>query len=310
MKADGVFEGGGVKGIALIGAVAEMEDHGYVWDQLAGTSAGSIVATLLSAGYTSSELYEVFNQLNFSMFMKRVGWTRIPIVGSIYDLFWKKGLYPGQAVEEFVDGLLRKKGIRTFGDLPKEKLRIIASDITGGRMIVLPDDLASFDINPDTFPIAQAVRMSSSIPYFFQPAVIKKGEDPHLIVDGALLSNFPVWLFDVPDRPEWPTFGFRLSEEKMIDQPNVINGITSFTKALLTTMLDAHDRQHIRSAHAVRTVFIPTMGVRTTQFTLTNEIRMQLYDSGRIAAKKFLKTWNFEQYVEVFRTIPQKPMKI
>ncbi|MGC5324395.1 patatin-like phospholipase family protein [Brevibacillus sp. SYSU BS000544] len=310
MKADGVFEGGGVKGIALIGAVAEMEEHGYVWDQLAGTSAGSIVAALLSAGYTSRELYEVFDTLDYSMFMRRTGWTRIPIVGPMYNLFWKKGLYSAHPVEEFMNGLLRKKGIRTFGDLPKEKLRIIASDITGGQMLVLPDALSTFGINPDTFPIAQAVRMSSSIPYFFQPATITKDYAPHLIVDGALLSNFPVWLFDVPDRPRWPTFGFRLSEEHKVDQPAEIKGIASFSKALLTTMLDAHDRQHIQTAHAVRTIFIPTLGVRTTQFHLSKETRVQLYESGQNAARKFLKTWNFERYVEVFRRIPQEKMKI
>lgn len=309
MKADAVFEGGGVKGIALIGAISIMEEQGYRWEQLAGTSAGSIVATLLSVGYTSREMYEIFLQLNYMIFLKRKGWTRLPFIGSLYELLRYKGLYPGEEVELFIDQLLRKKGIRTFGDLPKDKLRIIASDITGGRMMILPDDLHSYDLDPLDFSIAKAVRMSSAIPYFFQPASIMKGRNEHFIVDGALLSNFPVWLFDVPDQPQWPTFGFRLSDQTKIDQPNQISGLPSFTKALLATMLDAHDRIHVDQAHAVRTIFIPTTGIRSTNFDLSPEVKNRLYEAGQNASRKFLQTWNFQKYVEVYRMQSSPPIK-
>jgi NTE family protein len=56
LRADAVFEGGGVKGIGLVGAVTVMEERGYRWMNLAGTSAGAIVASLLAAGYTGPEL--------------------------------------------------------------------------------------------------------------------------------------------------------------------------------------------------------------------------------------------------------------
>jgi NTE family protein len=52
LRVDGVFEGGGVKGIALVGAASEIEAAGYEIVNLAGTSAGAIVATLLAAGYS------------------------------------------------------------------------------------------------------------------------------------------------------------------------------------------------------------------------------------------------------------------
>ncbi len=58
-RLDGVFEGGGVKGIALVGAVSVVEEAGYSFVNLAGTSAGAIVATLLAAGYTAGELKTV-----------------------------------------------------------------------------------------------------------------------------------------------------------------------------------------------------------------------------------------------------------
>ena len=56
LKADAVFEGGGVKGIGLVGAVAVAEERGYQWVNVAGTSAGAIVAALLAAGYSAAEI--------------------------------------------------------------------------------------------------------------------------------------------------------------------------------------------------------------------------------------------------------------
>ncbi|MEJ8545450.1 patatin-like phospholipase family protein [Brevibacillus borstelensis] len=301
MKADAVFEGGGVKGIAFIGALQVMEEHGFVWERLAGTSAGSIVAALLSAGYTSRELRPIFEKLDYLFFLERRGMGRLPIIGPLYELAFREGMYRTDRLERFIDDLLRQKGIRTFGDLPKDKLRIIASDITGGKMLVLPEDLSAFDIEPGRFSIARAVRMSSSIPFFFQPTRLTREGEPHLIVDGALLSNYPVWLFDVPGVPRWPTIGFRLHDNKVDREAYRIRGVFSFTRQLIVTMLDAHDRLHVDRAQAVRTVFINTLGVRTTQFQLSRDLRNRLYESGFQAATRFLAQWSFEQYVEVFR---------
>ncbi|WP_197490644.1 patatin-like phospholipase family protein, partial [Brevibacillus sp. SKDU10] len=73
MRVDAVFEGGGMKGIALIGAITAMEQHGYQWESVAGTSAGSIVAALLAAGYRHQELREIFETLDYLQFLKRKG---------------------------------------------------------------------------------------------------------------------------------------------------------------------------------------------------------------------------------------------
>jgi NTE family protein len=302
LKADAVFEGGGVKGIAFIGALKVMEEHGYQWERLAGTSAGSIVAALISAGYRSDELLDIFRQLNYLHFLRRKGMGRIPFAGKLYGLLVHEGIYSGDAIEEFVDGLLNRKGIRTFGDLPKHKLRVIASDITAGKMLILPDDLVDFDIDPCSFPIARAVRMSSSIPFFFQPAQVETQNQVHSIVDGALLSNYPVWLFDVSGTPRWPTIGFRLHDMHPKKELPDVDGLFSFTRRLIMTMLEAHDRFYVEKAQAVRTIFIDTLGVRTTQFHLSEELRNRLFRSGEEAARRFLGKWNFQEYVRAFRS--------
>lgn len=306
MKADAVFEGGGVKGIAFIGALLVMEENGYTWEKLAGTSAGSIVAALLSAGYTSSELRPVFEELDYLYFLERKGLGRLPVIGPLVELIVREGVFRADRIELFIEELLRKKGIRTFGDLPPGKLRIIASDVSAGKMLVLPDDLAQYDVVPDDFPIARAVRMSSSIPFFFQPDVLQKKGETHYIVDGALLSNYPVWLFDVPGKPLWPTIGFRLHDSSAPREGKKITGLFSFTRGLVMTMLDAHDRLYVEKAQAVRTIFIPTFGVRTTQFQLPTDVRRKLFQSGEESARRFLDGWDFEKYVAVFRNSSPK----
>ena len=67
-KADAVFEGGGVKGIGLVGAVSVMEKAGYAFENLAGTSAGAIIAALLAVGYKAAQIKQELEQLNYNDF--------------------------------------------------------------------------------------------------------------------------------------------------------------------------------------------------------------------------------------------------
>ena len=68
LMADAVFEGGGVKGIGLVGAVAVAEERGYQWVNIAGTSAGAIVAALLAAGYSAAEMKQIMEELDYNSF--------------------------------------------------------------------------------------------------------------------------------------------------------------------------------------------------------------------------------------------------
>src|SRR3954453_13731963 len=79
---DLVFEGGGVKGIAMVGALSVLEEHGYKPQNVAGTSAGAIVATLLAAGYTAAELRDLISNQDFSEFMDTNWVGHIPMAGT------------------------------------------------------------------------------------------------------------------------------------------------------------------------------------------------------------------------------------
>ena len=71
LNADLVLEGGGVKGIALVGAYSVIEELGYTVKRVAGTSAGSIVGALLAAGMTAEELVAQMRALDYSKFEDR-----------------------------------------------------------------------------------------------------------------------------------------------------------------------------------------------------------------------------------------------
>ena len=68
LHADLVLEGGGVKGIALAGAIAVLEERGYKFHKVAGTSAGSIVGALVAAGVTSDQLHAIMRAVDYSRF--------------------------------------------------------------------------------------------------------------------------------------------------------------------------------------------------------------------------------------------------
>ena len=216
MYIDGVFSGGGIKAFSLIGAYAAMEEKGFRIKRVAGTSAGSLVAALIAAGYTSKEMTRLIEEMDLKKFMDSRS-TLIPsALAKWLFLYWKLGLYKGKEFELWIAEKLAAKGIRTFGDLPPETLRVIASDLTNGTMLVLPDDLVKYGINPQTFSIAKAIRMSCSLLFFFEPVKIKDDQGKSVIVDGGVLSNFPMWLFDKESVKKLrPVLGVKLSHNLM-----------------------------------------------------------------------------------------------
>lgn len=325
LKADAVFEGGGVKGIGLVGAVSEIEKAGYEFENLAGTSAGAIVASLLAAGYSSGELKKELEQLNYNDFKDEGVLDKLGFFGKSLSLGFEYGIYEGEFFENWLEGLLVAKGKTTFGDIKTEyeeekyryKFQAVAADITERRLLVLPGDLKLFGINPDEFSISRAVRMSMSIPFFFEPVELRDTSGrKHFIVDGGLLSNYPIWLLDDgTGDPPWPTFGLKLMEPEKRElkkaKRNPINNPISFLKAIVGTMLDAHDSYHISKSKGDydRTIGIPTVvtvngsekEIGTTDFNITQKESQALFENGVKVAKKFLKKWDFEKWKKKYR---------
>lgn len=316
MQMNGVFEGGGVKAIGLVGAIKAAEEKGVQFHQVAGTSSGAMVASLLAAGYTADEMRNMIIETPFKRFLKKSWLMDIKIIGPALRLFIKKGLYSGNELEKWIYEKLAAKGIRTFSDLPRNKLRIVASDITMGRLLVLPDDIAAYGIDPSRLLVARAIRMSTSIPYFFDPVVIRKAarvrkkgesfaEQFIYVVDGGLLSNFPLWIFDnqnavMKEKDLVPTLGFHLIDKHDYTPHKIIGPISMF-QALFETMLEAHDERYIEEKNLFRTIKIPTLGVRVTDFDISKDKSIALFESGYKAGLYYFDRWSHTHYVSQFK---------
>ena len=293
MIIDGVFSGGGVKGYGLIGALQELEDRDFMFRRTAGTSAGSILAAFITAGYTGKDMERMFVDVDLnSLLDKRHGLLPLPFAKWLM-VYWKLGLYKGEALEKWIAEKLAIRDVVTFKDVPPESLRIIASDITHGRLVVIPDDLHQYGIDPLSFSVAKAVRMSCSMPYFFEPVKINDGKRTSLFVDGGVLSNFPMWLFNSEHmRKERPVIGLRLSVDEIWKPQEVGNAVEMFS-ALFKTMKDAHDARYISKKHVKNIVFIPTKGIAAMDFNMNDEIREELIQRGRFYTQEFLKKWAY-----------------
>lgn len=295
MQTDGVFAGGGIKAIAFIGALEAMEKKQLTFKRLAGTSAGAIFSALIKAGYTSNEIILEMAKVDFQKFLDPEP-SIIPFSFMKWLRLYKRlGLYKGEELEEWLEKMLQKKGISTFGDIEEGSLKIIATDLTKGRLVVLPDDLPEYGMVPEKFSIARAVRMSSSLPYFFEPVTLYDGKgDPSIFIDGALLSNFPIWLFMKKDakKLERPVIGFKLTPNLENIAPNNINNAVTMFTSLFKTMRTAHDLRYISEGYVKNIVFIPVDDVSTVDFALNEEEKELLIRLGRRQTEAFLRTWH------------------
>jgi|LFRM01.1.fsa_nt_gb NTE family protein len=304
MKTDAVFEGGGVRAIAFAGAVCCFEDHGYKWQRIAGTSAGSIVAALLAVGYTGRELKEIIEDVDYRKFMDKDRVQSVPLVGGLLGLIVHKGIHCGNCLEQWIGSLLQAKGRTRFRDISEKRqsrLKIIAADVTQKEILILPDGLARYGIDPMDFEISRAVRMSASIPFYFNPVPLSYRRGKSLIVDGGILSNFPIWLFDVKGIPRWPTIGFRLVGGKPGQKGQCRKGVLSYTLDIAETIIDRNDEMYLNDKDAVRTISIPAFGIKATRFDLSREESRKLYESGYNKAKEFIGSWDFESYIRRYR---------
>ncbi|HBQ99592.1 MULTISPECIES: patatin-like phospholipase family protein [unclassified Roseofilum] len=334
--ADAIFEGGGVRGIALLGALRCCEDLGIQWKKLAGTSAGSLTAAFLAASFPINKLEEILSSIDYNgIFSQKTSpfifngdpsddlqaplWMIVSLL-----LTQQLGQYSSDPFRDWIAKTLKSRGIETFTDVkrfdPQRELKIVVSNITHCEMWVLPDDLNpnSARLNKDQkshrqailqqhnlkhyqdFSIAEAVRLSSSIPLFFKPEQLGNA----YILDGGLLSNFPLWIYDRPsgdplNPPKWPTFGFRLIDQTL-NPPKINNALDLFT-ASLRSMANARDRYHVRHGDQGRVINIDVTKakVTTTDFSLSSEKKVKLYRLGYKQTKDFfLHHWNWKRHLK------------
>ncbi len=301
-----------------------MHEAGYTFHRIAGTSAGAIVGALIAAGMSPDELQREMREIDYGRFEDKGFLDHLTLVGKGLSLLFEKGIYEGRYLRTWLDERLASLGVRTFGDLRLEdpggslpverayRLVVMTSDVTRARLIRLPWDYPQYGLDPDEQLVADAVRTSMSIPFFYEP-VRFTGRDAEgkqavsFMVDGGMLSNFPVDVFDRTDgkAPRWPTFGIKLSArpDAAQRQKYEVHGTFSLARAMVGTMTSFHDQIHIDEPSTLaRTMFVDTMGVRATDFEIDEGMQDMLFSSGRRAATEFLRGWDFDRYLAEFRS--------
>ena len=302
-----VFEGGGVKGAAYGGALQVLDRNGLLKGvkRVAGTSAGSIVAMLVALGYTPDEVLEVVSDLDFNQFRDGRALEDISRLRSQFG--WYKGDFALCLFECLVE---KKTGSRSTTLAQLEELRR-AQPAKGFR------ELRVFGTNVDTHmwvefsarnprtrdvAVAQAVRISMSIPYFFAA----RRFDGDTYVDGGALINYPIRAFD--DGPPNPaTLGLHLGSSPPID---TITGLLSFTGQMFHTLMDTQiDILCATPSDVRRSVFIDPLGIGATDFGITREQKCALVRSGIQATDAYLRAARHDETCPVFLTKLRPPAR-
>lgn len=329
-----VFEGGGVKGIAYVGALEVLDREGILnnIERVAGTSAGAMVAVMVALRYSAEEMRQVLESLNFKDFKD----SSKGILRDTIRLLKNYGWYKGDYFRDLMAKLIEKKtgnGEMTFEQLEAtgqyRDLYLVGADLTTGLSKVF----SAHSQETKTMKVADAARISMSIPLFF--AAVRGGNNnKHVFVDGGLLDNYTVKTFDRQNyladvnnarRTEYyekinekfrmqrstskneyvynkETLGFRLDAKEDIDMFlthkenfNEINGFFDYTKALVTTLIDFQTNVHLHSDDWQRTVYIDTLGVRAIDFDIPKEKKDELVASGRLYTEAYLEWYNNDE---------------
>jgi NTE family protein len=286
-----VLEGGGIRGFAYTGAFQVLDSLQILQhiERVGGTSAGAIQAALLAIGYTPEEIMEIALEVPLKKFNDG------GMLKGMRRLKKNFGWYKGEKMSAWIEGLIARKtgnGNITFAELYRDRaakgykeLYITGTDLTYQCMRIF---------SHETYPnmrIKDAVRISASIPIYFGAVLmddsgkVYKEPDPsirmHVMADGAVMSNYPIFLFDstkymsgvtIPVNqyavnPE--TLGLLMEMPEMIEHrqhgpgayPLPIHSMREYVKALYITLIDKSNPDGRDSSSIRRTIAISNMNL-------------------------------------------------
>ncbi len=308
-----VFEGAGIRGIAYSGVIKTLENY-QLTDSIhnvAGTSAGAITAMMLALGYTSDEIYRIIDNTNFQHFND----GELIFMGGFYRLINQYGWYKGDRLSMWLENLIDAKTgnpditFQQLQSLGYKNLFVTGTCLNKQKLLVF-----SAQTYPD-MKIKDAVRISISIPLYFKAVFIdekgqvydkqNKEKNLDLVVDGGIIGNFPIFIFDDYKKdengrliriPNPKTLGIRIDTDKQIqnDQKKKelttipIKNINDYMLAFYTLVLEKLNRAELTQADWQRTISVSSVGVGPKIKKLTQEQKKKLMKSGEKATRNFL----------------------
>lgn len=309
-----VFKGGGVRGIAYMGALEVLEEYKIVEniERVAGTSAGAMAAALLSFRLNISETKAIFNSLELSKIpqsgtkKRRFNVPRFAEEESYRRFITKYGWYSSEYIYQWLENVIADQcegdGRATFTDFRDRGFRdlyIVAANISRQR-----PEIFSTTHTPDV-AVADAVRMSMSIPIFFESLQFdgKSFGSGDYYVDGGLFDNFPMHIFDQPelsgrnwsyrDGINWETLGLFLYPDRYLhpSEPEIPGNVWEYLMLAFRNFYQSYQLTYYETSTVDqhRTIEISDRGIATTDFdiSLEGEKYNLLYESGKEAVREF-----------------------
>ena len=309
-----VFKGGGIRGIAYLGAMDVLEEYQILGniERVAGASAGAIAATLLSFRQSLEVTNAYFNSLDFKNVPQRHTKEHAlrfldSMDNACYERFFKNyGWYSSKYFHEWLEAIIATQcggnGRATFADFHERGFRdlyVVAANLSRHRA-----ETFSFKDTPDV-AVADAVRLSMSIPLFFEALQFdgKNLGSGDYYVDGGLYDNFPMHIFDHPDFEKnnwafndninWQTLGLFLFPEqiKTPQEPEMPDEVWDFLSLLLRNLSNAHQMSSYQTnpVDRHRTIEISDCGISPVEFDIEPESEryIELYNSGQTAVRQF-----------------------
>jgi len=311
-----VFKGGGVRGVAYLGALQVLDEHDLLNDlkRVGGTSAGSLTALLLSMNLSVSEIEQILSDIDFPKMLQDV--NQKDEQGLVKNFMsdaasvqrfrahfgWHSNDNMHNLIEQIVARGCQGNSRATFDDFRKlghRSLSIIASNVSRYRR-----EIFSIRTTPHV-AVADAALLSSSIPIFFE-AVRFDGKNigqGDYYVDGGLYDNYPIHIFDYPeyvnhkrnfrDGTNHETIGFFLyPNRENKDVAHLPNRWNEFIELIFSNFYFSHQVKAIITdkVNKNRTIRINDCGVKATDFKITagSDKYEQLLQSGRDATRQFL----------------------
>jgi len=296
-----VFEGAGIRGIAFCGAVQGMESKKMMdaIERVGGTSSGAIVALTISLGYSGKEIENIISKTNFKKFND----GGFFFIGGINRLKKYFGWYKGKKFENWLEKMIKEKTGNeniTFEELHQKGFKDLY--ITGTSLNKQKAVVFSYESYPK-MKIKDAVRISTSIPLYFEPVFIdssgktfyrpKQKQELDMMVDGGILENFPIHIFD-KQQPDLYTIGFRIDHASQIENDKgdrtlaemPIDDLKQYFSAFYSIVIENLNRQRLTSTDWQRTVSISDGNVLPKVRKLSKEEVTILIENGRKAVQE------------------------
>jgi NTE family protein len=295
------FKGGGILGIAYAGAIKVLEENNMLTpiEKVAGTSAGAITAALVALKYNAQEIYDIVNSTDFKTFEENKKTHKLGIIDKVKEaenVIHNYGLYDGDAFLDWMRKQITGKGLpetATFKDFKNagmKDLHVFATDL---NLQALKE--FSYEATPDVI-VAEACRASMSIPLFFEAwSFTNNNPNDHIYVDGGMIYNFPISIFDNKNGDNPETMGFFLSNLTGNKPKNDLKRghLASYVKITFETIMEAQNINFENNeSQKRRTVIIDNLGISATNFGITPAEKMELYNSGINYTTAYLKEKN------------------